>query len=1446
MDQLTWFDYDSDPIAALNNYNGTETLVYVRLKAGLAVGTYNSISNDILLFDGYDLSAEVPLSGTVTCIQPTIPTGTISGITPSCANTAISFSGTAPNGITYYWQNSSTGISTANNANASLDVAASGTYFVRAKNNTDECWSDDTAGYVVIVNTPVVITTQPVSQVVITGSTATFSAPATGAPTPTYTWEMNTGSGWVNATGTNNTASYNTGVTNLTMDGYQYRCIITNSCNSITSNIVSLLVNTTPTTIWTNPINNSAPNSFNPYVLDQTVNTNMTVSGIGRGTGISGNAASGRYNASGWNSPTIDANDYFYFILTPNTGFEVDLASLTYSGQASGSGPTSFALKSSLDGFVSNIGSASTSGTISLNNIALQNITTSIELRLYGWAASATGGTYSVNDFTFSGSVNCIAPLANAINVANTTSESTSVALEWPSVLDADGYVVVVRTTNNDFSTVAFSNPSSLPGNDLAPWADNNIVYVGATNSALIENLTAGNSYHFKVYAYNNCTSVYKFNNADGINNPATFTTNPGYTIDITSNTFGPFCNTNPIATSVSFIPNGIFTSDFKVQLSDASGVFPSNTTDNIIGIGSSSPINASIPALQTAGSNYRLRIVNDNPSTYGVSNSSPIIINSIPTISVQPIDQLTTPSSLAGFTVSNVAGETFVWEEQLAGGSTWSVINNGGLYSNANTSALSIINPSLGMSGNKYRCVISNDCGNITSNEAILTVTIQPISIWANTITGSHPGGSATPYTQGQTKDLNITVSGIGKSGVLPSGTPSDNRYNTQGWENASVDLNKYIYFTLDANDGYEINFAALNMNVQRSGTGPSSFVIRSSQNNYATNIGTGIYNASTTEHTIDLSGTSFQSVENPITFRIYAYGAGGATGTFSINDFNFTGNIGIICNTPTSLNVIPSVATAYLDWEAPGYVPLNGYNWEVRTVPQGVLKASGNTLLTAANASGLIANTNYRLSVYSRCGGEFLSDVAQYNFTTHSGIAPGNDNQAANNQSLSSPNYVYPNCLQITGSTINSTPSAIFENLATGEEYNDLWYQFNAISNGTSITVQSGSIDAVIYLLDTNLNILKTENATGLGETERLNYGSLIAGNRYYIAIANIGTVESDGVFSLCLQNLRPARCTQTPSNGYSLCSTFMSSATGATNTVFTFNSENDLPVSLTSSQPIILSNPNLNLRYDSTYTVELIANYMLLDGAGQSQLIQISNQNACAISISSQPSVEVKNNQRCTSGAVLYRSSYIQGSTASGNICGVTGYHIEFTPVSNCDGDNPQNLDAFTKLITSPSAYISLSYAFNQLTPTHSYPYIGYWSVRWKPLFGNVEGQYGTPRIIAVNGTSQSSSSGMTPEPSEEMNELVDTDGISTTVYPNPNNGGMINLNVTGTNSSNVYVRILDSMGKPVYSENCQTNGSLNTVVTFNQPLAAGLYMIEFTTENKIVTQKMMVVK
>ncbi|MDB5228642.1 MAG: hypothetical protein JWN78_2835 [Bacteroidota bacterium] len=233
----------------------------------IRITLFNNSTNERWLVD------DVQLTGILSCSPPADPTGSISGTTPACTNTALSFSGSAPAGITYYWETAALGTATANDAASSLNVSTSGNYYVRAQDNGTFCWSTGAIGpYAVVINTAVSITASPVNKTVSSGNTAAFSVTSTGTSL-TYQWQENQGSGWNNITGATS-VTYTTPATTFAMDGWQYRCIVSGAspCASVTSSSATLTV-TTPLTAGFEFTSGSIIENAGTYQIGVTVNT---------------------------------------------------------------------------------------------------------------------------------------------------------------------------------------------------------------------------------------------------------------------------------------------------------------------------------------------------------------------------------------------------------------------------------------------------------------------------------------------------------------------------------------------------------------------------------------------------------------------------------------------------------------------------------------------------------------------------------------------------------------------------------------------------------------------------------------------------------------------------------------------------------------------------------------------------------------------------------------------------------------------------------------------------------------------------------------------------------------------------------------------------------------------------------------------------------------------
>jgi hypothetical protein len=159
-------------------------------------------------------------------------------------------------------------------------------------------------GIAVAVNTPPVITTNPTSQSVSPGSTASFAAAASGTPTPTVQWQISTNGGntFTNISGATNTPySFNA---TAAESGDEYQAVFTNSQGSATSSAATLTVSAelAAPTITTNPASQSVvAGNTATFAAAATGNPTPTVQWQ-----ISTNGGSSFSNISGATTTTYD------------------------------------------------------------------------------------------------------------------------------------------------------------------------------------------------------------------------------------------------------------------------------------------------------------------------------------------------------------------------------------------------------------------------------------------------------------------------------------------------------------------------------------------------------------------------------------------------------------------------------------------------------------------------------------------------------------------------------------------------------------------------------------------------------------------------------------------------------------------------------------------------------------------------------------------------------------------------------------------------------------------------------------------------------------------------------------------------------------------------------------------------------------------------------------
>jgi PKD repeat protein len=162
-----------------------------------------------------------------------------------------------------------------------------------------------------------------------------------------------------------------------------------------------------------------------------------------------------------------------------------------------------------------------------------------------------------------------------------------------------------------------------------------------------------------------------------------------------------------------------------------------------------------------------------------------------------------------------------------------------------------------------------------------------------------------------------------------------ADGEFSFTGWSDGAVqgatsfsemtgviNTSTYYEFTVTPRPGSAMSLTELKFAAKRSANGPRAFAVRSSTNNYASNIAASVAPAnanlvvltnpnptntfffaadtaiSVNGAKITLGGNGYTAMTGPVTFRIYAYNAEDAAGTFAIDNVDLVGTYGIIEN--------------------------------------------------------------------------------------------------------------------------------------------------------------------------------------------------------------------------------------------------------------------------------------------------------------------------------------------------------------------------------------------------------------------------------------------------------------------------------------------------------------------------------------------------------------------
>src|ERR1700687_3520135 len=471
---------------------GTAPLAYQWKKNGVAISgavssdyttptTANSdngaqfivlVSNSV----GSVTSGAAMLSVNAGAVAPSITTQPTSQtvMTGQTATFSVPATGTGP--LSYQWQKNGTVISGATSSSYTTPATTTsdnGAQFIVLVTNSVGSLTSSAAALTVSAAPPTPsITTQPVSQSVTVGQTASFSVAAAGANPLSYQWQKN-GANIVGAT----TASYTTPATMTSDSGSTFRVVVSNTAGTVTSAAATLMVNAAPAPgIQVSP----ASINFANAVVGTTLSQVLIITNTGTATlSVTQVTESGSaFAVSGFSLPlNVSAGQRTTITVAfrptavgPASGNISVVSNATGSPLAiplSGTGVASTFLlganPTTLNFANVNVGSTG-SLSVTLTNNGNSNVTIS-SVTVAGAGFSATGVT-SATVLTPNQSI--------ALNPAFTPTAAGSVT----------GSVSVLSNATNSPATISLSGVGVTPASSaFITWVAPSLVRVGATNA---------------------------------------------------------------------------------------------------------------------------------------------------------------------------------------------------------------------------------------------------------------------------------------------------------------------------------------------------------------------------------------------------------------------------------------------------------------------------------------------------------------------------------------------------------------------------------------------------------------------------------------------------------------------------------------------------------------------------------------------------------------------------------------------------------------------------------------------------------------------------------------------------------------------------------------------------------------------------------------------------
>ncbi len=658
--------------------------------------------------------------------QPATPASVCEGI----ASTSLTVS--ASGGPTYQWRKNGVNLTNV----APYSNVTSGTLNITTPSSSEngavlDVVLTNAVGCSVIsiprtltVNVVPVVLVQPMATSACTNTIATFSITASNVTT--YQWQRN-GVNLTNVAPYSNVTTATLTITNpaVAIAG-SFTCVLNSATCLVTSSSVALIVNATPT-ISVQPVTPVAVCAGAGVATLSVTSTGTTFQWRKNGVNLT--------NAAPYSNVTTAT-----LTITNPSSIENGTSFDVVVGNASGCSITSLARTLSVNSAPSNVNTPSPAngstgncyaGTGAINTIYWSANAAATSYDVY-FGAGALPGSVTANVATNS--------FATGALVASTTYYWKVVAKNacgsaagpsiWSFTTKATGTCYCVPTasssvdgtgiTNVTYSTVNNTTNNTIVFNDYTSTMIGGALR-GATMPISVKTATANVNYNIDIWV-------------DWNNN--------GDFVDAGETVFTGQVNSNTINGTIA-IPLTAILGNHRMRV----GIVKSNET-----------ISSCFTGVKGAFEDYTLNV------------TAAAVCTVAPVVSTNPVNSTILNGGSTSFSASFINLPTsYVWEISTDGGTNFSTLTNGGVYTGATTATLSITAATGNMDGFVYRVSASNACGNSNvSAQATLIVT--------------------TNYCAPSSSSGTLYISGISTDGNLGDNSNEPTAYSLTGYGNYSA----------------------------------------------------------------------------------------------------------------------------------------------------------------------------------------------------------------------------------------------------------------------------------------------------------------------------------------------------------------------------------------------------------------------------------------------------------------------------------------------------------------------------------------------------------------------------------------------------------------------------------------------------------------------------------